>query len=67
MFIIWFILALALAGSKGKFVFHKGEIDVATPHVAFATLGADSGSWSFLNLHSSPWLLLLLHVFVRKY
>ena len=56
-----------MAGSKGKFVFNKGEIDVATPGVAFATLGAERGSWSFLNQHSSPWLMLLLHVFVRKY
>ena len=56
-----------MAGSKGKFVFHKGETDVATPGAAFTTFGADRGSWSCLNQHSAPWLLLLLHVFVRKY
>ena len=56
-----------MAGSKEKFVFQKGEIDVATPGVSFDTFGANKGSWSFLKQHSSPWLLLLLHVFVRKY
>ena len=56
-----------MAGSKGKFVFHKGETDVATPGAAFTTFGADRGSWSCLNQHSAPWLLLLLHMFVRKY
>ena len=34
-----------IAGSEGKFVFNKGEMDVATPGVAFATLGADRGTW----------------------
>ena len=56
-----------IARSKEKFVFHKGETDVATPGVAFATFKPDRGSWSCLNQHSSPWLLLLLHVLVRKY
>ena len=56
-----------ISGSKGNFVFRKGDTDVDTPGVAFATLGADRGSWSCLNQHSAPWLSLLLHVFVRKY
>ena len=56
-----------MAGKKGKFVFHKGETNVATRGVAFATLGTDRESWSCLNQHTSPWLLLILHVFVRKY
>ena len=41
-----------------------GETDVSTPCAAF---GADRGSWSYLNKHSATWLLLLLHLFVRKY
>ena len=38
-----------IARSKGKFVFHKGETDVSAPGAAFATFGADRGSWSCLN------------------
>ena len=56
-----------MAGSKGIFLFNKGETDVTTPGATFATFGANSGSWSCLNQLSAPWLLLLLHVFVRKY
>jgi hypothetical protein len=56
-----------MARSKGKFVLHMGETDVSTPGAAFATFGADRGSLSCLNQHSASWLLLLLHVFGRKY
>ena len=56
-----------MAGSRWKFMFHKGETDVATLGVRVATLVADWGSWSCLNQHSASWLLFLLHVFVRKY
>ena len=56
-----------MAGSEGKFVFHKGETDISTPDAAFATFGVDRRSWSCLNRHSASWLLLLLRVFVRKY
>ena len=55
------------AGRKGKFVFNKGDTDVAKLVVEFATFGADRVCWSCLNQHSAPWWLLLLHVCVRKY
>ena len=32
-----------MVGSKGKFVLHKGETDVAIPGAAFATFGAEKG------------------------
>ena len=56
-----------LAGNKGKLVFHKGDTDVATPGAALATIGANRGSWSYLNQYGGHWLLLLLHAFLRKY
>ena len=37
-----------MVGCKGNFVFYKGETDVAPPGAAFATIGADRGSWSYL-------------------
>ena len=43
------VLTWLMARSKGKIVFHKGETDVCTPGAAFATFGADRGSWSCLN------------------
>ena len=56
-----------MARSKKKLVFHNGETDVYKPGAAFATFVANRRSWSCLNQQSAPWLLLLLHVFVRKY
>ena len=56
-----------MAVSRGKFMFRKGETNVATPGVRVATLGADRASWSCLKQHCASWLLFCLHVFVRKY
>ena len=65
-----FVILTRLSGSWGKvriFLFQRGETDVTTPGAAFAIFGADRGIWSCLNQHSLSWLLLLLHVFVRKH
>ena len=40
------VLTKGSGSCKGKFVFHKKETDVSTPGAAFATFGADRGSWS---------------------